>query len=240
MRITILYDNTTAVTGGKPDWGFACLVEGMGKTILFDTGTKSALLKENIELLQVDTGKIDLIVISHMHGDHTGGLEWVLSQKKGLTVFLPASAGEPYLAKVRQWGGNPVPVSASREICAGVFSTGALPADFNPAFTEQALVIVREKGVLVLTGCAHPGILAIARRAVDMKLGKPDIALGGFHLAQTADARVMEIIAALKELGVNRCGATHCTGEAAIGLFRKEFGREFIEMGVGRVIDIAR
>ncbi len=63
--------------------------------------------------------------------------------------------------------------------------------------------------------------------------------LGGFHLGQTPAAAVEQIIARFKALGVRRVGATHCTGDAAIATFRKAFGNDFIELGVGRKIDLS-
>ena len=91
---------------------------------------------------------------------------------------------------------------------------------------------------MVVTGCAHPGIVSILERT--KIVGKQNIwmVLGGFHLYETAPADVAKIIGRFKELGVQRVGATHCTGDAAIEMFRKAFGPNFVEMGVGRTIDL--
>jgi 7,8-dihydropterin-6-yl-methyl-4-(beta-D-ribofuranosyl)aminobenzene 5'-phosphate synthase len=182
IRVTVLYDNYAAAVGVQADWGFSCLVQGAERTILFDTGTRAGILQKNAGSLKVDLSRIEMIVISHLHGDHTGGLEWVLSQKRDVPVLLPAMATDEYMAKVRQWGGLPQRVREPREICRKVYSTGEMPADFDPAFTEQALVFQTSQGLLVITGCAHPGILAIVRRAPQVVPGLPRVVLGGFHL----------------------------------------------------------
>jgi len=91
---------------------------------------------------------------------------------------------------------------------------------------------------IVLTGCAHPGIVSIIEKA--KAVGQKDVwmVLGGFHLMNAGPEAVEKIIARFRELGVRRVGATHCTGDAAIGMFRKAFGSDFVEMGVGRNIEL--
>ena len=236
IRVTVLYDNYTAVEGVQGHWGFSCLVQGAEKTILFDTGTQAGILQANVRNLKVDLSRVQMIVISHLHGDHSGGLEWVLSQKRDIPVYLPAMANDEYMAKVRQWGGLPQRIREPRELCRKVYSTGEMPADFDPAFTEQSLVLQTAKGLLVITGCAHPGILAIARRAPQVVPGLPRVVLGGFHLMRKNDIEIRAIIQELQAAGVERCGASHCTGDRAIELFRDSFAERFLPLGVGAVL----
>jgi len=75
LDVTILYDNYVFREGLEADWGFACLIEGLDKTILFDTGTRGNILLGNAEKLDVDFNDVDVVVISHDHGDHYGGLD---------------------------------------------------------------------------------------------------------------------------------------------------------------------
>jgi 7,8-dihydropterin-6-yl-methyl-4-(beta-D-ribofuranosyl)aminobenzene 5'-phosphate synthase len=67
------------------------LIEGTEKTILFDTGTQPQILMHNVGVLGVDLKKVDQIVISHGHDDHTGGLTAVLEKNPNVTVFFPVS-----------------------------------------------------------------------------------------------------------------------------------------------------
>ena len=85
VRITYLYDNTTAVPGVRAVWGFACLVEGRGARLLFDTGTKPDVLTHNAQALHVDLGRLDALVLSHDHLDHTAGFP-ALGPRPGLPV----------------------------------------------------------------------------------------------------------------------------------------------------------
>ena len=74
ITITILYDNYIFSEGLKADQGFSCIIKGTEKTILFDTGTKSDILFHNVNKLNVNLKDVELVAISHIHGDHTGGL----------------------------------------------------------------------------------------------------------------------------------------------------------------------
>jgi len=75
MKATIVYDNEAKKQGLKADWGFACLVEiGNMPPILFDTGGDGVSLLHNMRELGINPGDIATVVISHAHGDHTGGL----------------------------------------------------------------------------------------------------------------------------------------------------------------------
>jgi 7,8-dihydropterin-6-yl-methyl-4-(beta-D-ribofuranosyl)aminobenzene 5'-phosphate synthase len=235
LRFTVLYDNYLHKEGTQTDWGFSCLIEGADKTILFDTGTKSEILMHNVAAINVDLKKVDLIVISHNHGDHTGGLEAVLKQSPGIPVYYPVSFPSEFGRRVEGMGGRAETVDKPIEICRHVHLTGELVE----GIVEQSLFIDTPGGLVVVTGCSHPGIVRILRRAREI-VDKPiSLVFGGFHLGNLKDAEVEAIIAKFKSLGVERCGATHCTGDRPIALFKKAFGANYVPMGTGRVIEVA-
>jgi 7,8-dihydropterin-6-yl-methyl-4-(beta-D-ribofuranosyl)aminobenzene 5'-phosphate synthase len=72
LRITVIYDNNPYKEGLITSWGFACVIYGAEKTILFDTGGNSAVLLDNMQQLGMDPKEIDVVVLSHIHGDHIG------------------------------------------------------------------------------------------------------------------------------------------------------------------------
>ncbi len=88
-RITVLYDAFGAREDLRRDWGFAALVETGGKRILFDTGNNPDIFARNASALGVDLRTIDLVVISHRHGDHTAGLSFLLSVNPNVAVYAP-------------------------------------------------------------------------------------------------------------------------------------------------------
>ncbi len=102
---------------------------------------------------------------------------------------------------------------------------------------EQALVIETKRGLSILTGCAHPGIVDIVRQV--RQWGPVDLVSGGFHLLDTSPAEVTSVIQELQTLEVRRVAPTHCTGEPAIAQFRAAFTDNFIEAGAGAVIVLA-
>lgn len=234
LRLTILYDNYVHQEGTRADWGFSCLIEGTEKTILFDTGTKPEILMHNVEALKVDLKKVDLIVISHPHGDHTGGLPAVLERNPNVTVFFPVSFPTEFGRRVESSKAQARTVDKPVEICRNVYLTGEMGASIK----EQSLVIDAPPGLIIVTGCSHQGIVSILGRAKEM-LDKPiHLVFGGFHLMDISDGEMREIIAAFRQLKVEKCGATHCTGDAQIGMFKKAFGENYLPMGTGRVIEV--
>jgi 7,8-dihydropterin-6-yl-methyl-4-(beta-D-ribofuranosyl)aminobenzene 5'-phosphate synthase len=234
LRFTILYDNYVYKEGTTADWGFACLIEGTEKTILFDTGTRPEILMHNAEVLNVDLSEVEQIVISHNHGDHTGGLPTVLERNPNVTVFFPASFPPEFGRRVESLKAKAQTVDKPIEICRNVHLTGEMGDEIK----EQSLVIDSPKGLIIVTGCSHQGIVNILRRAKEI-LDKPiHLVFGGFHLMDKSNSEMQKIIAAFQQLKVEKCGATHCTGDAQIGMFKKAFGENYVPMGTGRVIEV--
>src|SRR5438876_9713299 len=88
-RVTILYDAFGDRAGLTRVWGFAALVEYNGKRILFDTGNNADVFANNVRTLGVDLKTIDFVVISHRHGDHTAGLNYLLTVNPGVKIYAP-------------------------------------------------------------------------------------------------------------------------------------------------------
>jgi 7,8-dihydropterin-6-yl-methyl-4-(beta-D-ribofuranosyl)aminobenzene 5'-phosphate synthase len=231
VRLTYLYDNTAAVPGVTADWGFACLVESHGARVLFDTGTKPDILAHNARALGVDLGRLDAVVLSHDHGDHTAGFP-ALGLRPGLRVYVAQGFSPTVVAALRISGASLMPVSTSVPVVPNVRTSD----EFGTTIKEEALLIDTRAGLVVVVGCSHPGIVPMLRQ-VRTSSGRPIHAVvGGFHLLETPASEVSGIVAAVKDLGVARIGPTHCTGPDAIRLFREAFGDRFIPGGVGTVV----
>lgn len=212
-EILILYDNVAAEPGLTAHWGFAALVTHHGRRVLLDTGTKAELFIEHLRKLKIDPATIEQVVISHAHGDHTGGLSSLRAAHPRLVVHEPKKPG-PF------------------EVVPGVYSTGIIAGPV----TEQAMVIDTPKGLVVLTGCSHPGIVKMVEVAVTQRGARPvRLVLGGFHMLQQSPEQIQGAISELKRLNVAMALATHCSGDLAVKMFREAFG-EGPGAGVGRRI----
>jgi 7,8-dihydropterin-6-yl-methyl-4-(beta-D-ribofuranosyl)aminobenzene 5'-phosphate synthase len=234
MKITILYDNYVYTEGTLADWGFACLIEDSQNTVLFDTGTKADILMHNIKALNVDISKIDVIVISHNHNDHTGGLEAVLERKANVKVYMPYSTSSSEKDRISRFGASVITEKESKKILNNVYLTGEMGDEIK----EQSLILDTSQGLVIITGCSHPGIINILKRSQEIINKKIHLVLGGFHLVRHSEKEVNNIIGEFKKLGVEQCGCSHCTGDEAIDLFSKAYAENFIKIGTGKVINV--
>jgi 7,8-dihydropterin-6-yl-methyl-4-(beta-D-ribofuranosyl)aminobenzene 5'-phosphate synthase len=88
-QITILYDAFGKDSAMQKDWGYAALVEYGGKRILFDSGNNPEILAQNAKAKDIDLSKLDFVVMSHRHGDHMGGLAYLLKVNPKVKIYAP-------------------------------------------------------------------------------------------------------------------------------------------------------
>ncbi|MBN1192173.1 MAG: MBL fold metallo-hydrolase [Coriobacteriia bacterium] len=237
-RLTIVYDNDGPVSGSTPTdpalrtgWGFSCFVEAEGIRLLFDTGGDGPTLLGNMAALGVDSASIDILVLSHEHSDHVGGLSALLDEGARPVAYVPRS----FSAAFRETLSARIPVvevSGPTEIVPGVRTTG----EVGSAIVEQSLVLETGEGLVLITGCAHPGIVEIVRSVAES--GSICLAVGGFHLKDQDVARCHEVAGQLRALGVGRVAPTHCTGETGVSSLEAGFGDRCIRVGLGSRISI--
>ncbi len=120
-----------------------------------------------------------------------------------------------------------------------IYLTGKILAHYGgSSLAEQSLVIKAHPGLVIITGCAHPGIIRILEK-VKENLEEPIyLVLGGFHLMDKDIRMIKMIVDRFRGLGVKKVGPSHCTGEEAIELFREEYKEDFLSIGVGRSMEI--
>jgi ketosteroid isomerase-like protein len=174
----------------------------------------------------VDPQSIEVVVLSHEHYDHTGGLQALLDAGYRPTVYVPSNFGDlskEYVRKQTQL----IEVTDAVEIFPGVRTTRPVGST-----VEQALVLESREGAVVITGCAHPGLVEMVRQAKQVVPGKISLLAGGFHSPMVDDSMIAE----LRQLGVERVLPAHCTGDSATAKFRTEYGGNYIGGGVGRTV----
>ncbi len=231
-QITLIsvYDNYTVNPELKTAWGFGCVIKTNEETILFDTGGDADVLLFNLEKLNLDPKSIDKVVISHIHADHVGGLEGFLKRNNKVIVYIPKSFPNSIKSMIKKSGAKLVEVSEFQKISDSIYTTGELPGPPE----EQSLIINSKKGLIIITGCAHPGIVNIIKKAKElMKNENVYLVLGGFHHPP------LSVVKEFRKLKVKKVAPSHCTGDSVREAFRKEYKEGFIEYGVGKIIKIS-
>lgn len=233
IHITIIYDNYQADQNLDTDWGFACLVEYQGNKLLFDAGRKAELYKKNVEQLGINPEGIPTLFISHEHGDHTAGMPWIIEVNPSILCYLPSSYAEQLKAR-GTLPPNSKAVKKPGHLYGPFYSTG----DNFVAFREQGLVIKTENGGVLLTGCGHPGVVAMVKTAEEELGIEIHTVIGGLHLMHTSEKDLELLADRLKEMGVKQICPTHCTGDNSIASLKASFGKGYISGGTGKEIII--
>jgi 7,8-dihydropterin-6-yl-methyl-4-(beta-D-ribofuranosyl)aminobenzene 5'-phosphate synthase len=236
LRITIVYDNTAYDPRLQEAWGFAALIEYRGHTLLFDTGGDPNILMGNMDLLGIDPASIEAVALSHIHGDHVDGLPGLSARGVHAPVYILPSFPRTFRSRFGD-AFDLIDVTPGQELSPGIWTTGEM-LNQDAWIYEQALVISTTRGLVVVTGCAHPGIVEIVTRAKEMMAGPVYLVLGGFHLLERSQSELRAIIADFHRLGVELVAPTHCTGETAMAMFAADYGDNYVQAGVGRVLVI--
>ena len=234
LRIRVIFDNVRYNEQLKSAWGFSCIIEGMSQVILFDTGSDGNILLSNLRKMGINLRDVDAVFLSHIHGDHTGGLSVFLQTNPSVIVYLPASFPPSSRESITGSGSQFKTLEKPEKLFDQVYTTGELGFWIK----EQSLVIDTPKGLVIVTGCAHPGIVQIVSRAKNWLRKKVYLLVGGFHLEGQPQRELQRIADELNKLGVEKVAPSHCTGEAARKVFRDLWGQNFLESGVGAVIEL--
>jgi 7,8-dihydropterin-6-yl-methyl-4-(beta-D-ribofuranosyl)aminobenzene 5'-phosphate synthase len=235
VDLTVVYDNNPYNEQLETRWGFSCLVEGLEKTILFDVGGEGSVLLSNMRKLEIDPEDVDVVVLSHIHGDHIGGITDFLLRNPNVTVYMPESFPQSIKKVVTGTGAALVEVGESVQICGNAYSTG----EMGSWIKEQSLVIKSSRGLLIITGCAHPGIVEIVKKAKAILSSDAYLVLGGFHLCWMNVRQVKNVISGIQREKVEKVAPCHCSGDLAREQFQKAYGKDFILVGAGKRIKIS-
>jgi 7,8-dihydropterin-6-yl-methyl-4-(beta-D-ribofuranosyl)aminobenzene 5'-phosphate synthase len=233
VRLTIVYDNYRFDERLEADWGFSCLVEGLDRTLLFDTGRYHDAFASNLFKLGIDPKTVNELVLSHDHPDHVGGALKFLGWNSRVTVSLVQSFPYGFKKSLRKSGADVTEITNAATISRNIVSTGEMK---DIVRNEHSLVVITDQGAIVLTGCAHPGIVEIVERSLMLTGQEILLVAGGFHLISDYASSIRKIALKLKDLGVRHVAPTHCSGSEARQIFSSVFGKRFLHGGVGRII----
>ena len=288
MKIVSLMEDTPGGNGCLFEHGFSLYVETKSHRILADTGASCRFL-ENAKRLGIDLAKVDTVILSHGHYDHSGGLARLLPLlAPGTPLYVGEGFFRPKYKRINlniskdctipgnlknsggsfQYNGNPFPREilapyqvALRQLCTDttwltpkilIFKGFERSCPFeqpNPRFytgygsglqpdafdDEIALGLLTGKGLVFLSGCAHPGILNMLHTAAS-RSGAPLYAvIGGTHLVEAGEARLQKTAAEFRKLGLSQIAVSHCTGAEGESLLQKTFPSQFIRNNTGHI-----
>jgi 7,8-dihydropterin-6-yl-methyl-4-(beta-D-ribofuranosyl)aminobenzene 5'-phosphate synthase len=246
ISFTILYNDVPLNDSFIGDQGFSCLLEFGEHSFLFDGGRIEDYLKRNTERLDIDYSQIEFIFISHLHSDHIGGLPGIIEECGRPVLYLPftfpktqTARGRSYVAErldfITQYAADTIHIKHPVKLRDCFYSTGMM----EEQTFEQALIINTTSGLIVITGCSHPGIIGIVKKAKALLQKEVYFIMGGFHLAIMDSKQVKEIACELRNL-TQFIAPSHCTGERAQQIFKEIFKDDYLEIKAGLKFKVPR
>jgi len=268
MRILNLIENTPGAEGCLFEHGLSYYIENGSRKILVDTGASDAFLI-NAQVLGVDPGKVEHLVLSHGHYDHAGGILAFAKHNSQAPIWMQKSALGAYyhkngeiekyigiapeiadLAQVRLLDGDAV-ISEGIEIFCGVTGRKLWPngnlelKEFRDGkfvqdefVHEQYLVLTEGDKRVLVSGCAHNGILNILEHFKRLYGTEPDAVFSGFHMRKkegytAEDMRIIRDIASELTGRKTVFYTGHCTGEEPYRVMKEIMGKQLVYVHSG-------
>lgn len=237
MKIIGIVDNYKKSDNLKNDWGFSAGISTDLYNIIFDTGNNPEVLKHNMNELNLNekNRNIDLLFISHNHGDHTGGVKYFSDNYYLKNIAIPYDIDEDIFNNISKLDNTRImKIKSPTTIDLNINTTGIL----GDQIKEQSLVIETKKGLLVFVGCSHPGISKIIEYVQETFNDKIHLLVGGFHFYKLYEEKLEKEINYLVNSNIDYIAPTHCTGDRARKILKDRLGKRFVEFGVGYEINI--
>lgn len=277
IKLTILCENSVekpSPFGLLGEYGFSCLVETAASHYLFDTGG-GLTIRNNAERLGLDLSRLDGIILSHGHQDHSGGLKQVLEQTGPVTIYAhpdlfssrfsdhsdtPRDISIPWkreeleaLGARFQLSSEPMVITPQLITSGTVVRSNAVETGDpqlvvsgdrgnrlrDPLNDDLSLFIRSDKGLVLLLGCAHAGLINIMDHAVHTS-GEQRIhaIVGGTHLMFSGEAQLKATMDRLAAANVAHIGASHCTGRNGTLALAARFKERFFSATVGVSLEV--
>lgn len=264
--VTVIED-----TCGNPDCtfehGLCIYIETEKHKLLLDTGATAAFA-ENARVLGIDLGQIDTVVLSHGHYDHSGGILEFCRYNRTAKLFMQRKAAGDYYHGERYIGIDKEILKLpgvhlldgdyrideelylfsgiegrrlwprGNQALSSIMDGNRIQDDFSH---EQCLVVTQAGKDILLSGCAHNGILNVLERYECLFGRMPDVVISGFHMMKKTDyeaqdiADIEETARELKKLDT-LFYTGHCTGQQAFDMMHRNMGDQLRQMHSGEEI----
>jgi len=230
LTLTILVDNNEPVDPEckcAPAPGLSMLLERRDFSILFDTGPDKMTIISNADRLEVDRSKLESLIISHRHRDHTGGIESVFELRPDIPVYLPEDIDVPFPNK-EVISGHVILKRMSTGTIRIIHTIGEYKG--SPIPENHIVLVDKDDDAYIFCGCCHTGIDKVVEVVADMGLN-PLLVAGGLHLVGKPREEIERIADKLVKYGVEIAIPIHCSGHTIKDVL-SEKGVTVIEAGV--------
>ena len=267
MKIINLVEDTQGASGAEFEHGLSFYIETPNHRLLSDAGATDMFIR-NADLLGVRLETVDTLILSHGHYDHSGGIMPFVKLNPTAKIYMRSNAGGEYYHDERYIGIDKEIMKLPQVVLTedlleiddelSLFSA-IRGSKFRPKgnlllseivdgkqvqdeFThEQCLVISAEGKKILVSGCAHNGIINVLDRYAEIYGGSPDEVVSGFHMMKKGDYTAEEI-AEIKETArlltklPTRFHSGHCTGKPAFDIMKEIMGEQLCEIHSGDTI----
>lgn len=232
MKVTILVDNKAALNGTIAAWGFSAYVDNGKTKVLVDTGPNFRALENNARIIGVNLDEITAIFISHLHSDHCGALEQLISKYElDVPVFVPSKRCWDWNLKF----GKLIYVGKPMRLIDEMYSTGPLGLWLN----EQSFVAkIGDNSSVLVTGCAHPGVVKIIEFVIKTFRFNVFAVVGGMHLMGTSRFKLEKIVEKINSFRVEHICPCHCSGDDFLKVLLDRFSGKVHRCGCGVTINL--
>lgn len=231
-KIIILYDNKKNIIDQHLLYGngFSCLIQVDGNCILFDSGRNTQAFFSNIERLNIKLTSVTHFIISHRHWDHCAGTQSILkclqpSCKTLIPTLIPKKRINVESENFYEIGDN-------------LFIFTEIALWWLIPIIEQTLIIKHYKGLIIVVGCAHVGIVKIISKVKSYFNEPIYLIIGGMHLHYKSQKQISSIIDQIKGYKIHAIAPCHCSGHVATQLFRSKFNGSCLETYTGALINL--
>lgn len=232
MKVTILVDNKAVLKGTIAAWGFSAYIDNKETKILVDTGPNFRTLENNAKVIGINLDEISAIFISHMHGDHCGALETLLNTYElDVPVFIPTKRHWSWKLKF----GRLICVNKPMRLTNEMYSTGPLGLWLNE---HSFIAKISDNSSIIVTGCAHPGILKIMEFVTKIFGFNILAVIGGMHLMGASRFELERIVEKINEFKVRHVCPCHCSGEDFLKVLLNSFSGKIHHCGCGVTINL--